>query len=252
TTKLSAKSKPAHVPLRHALDGSARRGDRGALLSLLVPVERAAKTSPLVAELLASGELYEARAWTPPQAHRFLKEVEALEAAGVLRRVPGWGPGRRPPAPEVSVRIGGVAPAAGALGGEALLDFEVSVSLDGDTLSRADVEALLAGGDGLVPLRGRWVEVDRARLRELLAHWRKVQAEARAGLSFLEGMRLLAGARVGGPAAESAAPPARVVAGPWLEATLRGLRSPEALAAENAGPSVRATLRPYQAVGVRW
>src|SRR5262249_27386068 len=56
TTRLSEKNKkPAHVPLRHALEESSRKGDRSALLALLAPVERAARSSPLVADLLQSG-----------------------------------------------------------------------------------------------------------------------------------------------------------------------------------------------------
>lgn len=66
---------------------------------------------------------------------------------------------------------------------------------------------LLHAADGLVPIRGRWVELDRERLREVLAHWRGVQREAAAGgLSFLDGMRLLAGAPIGRAAASTACP----------------------------------------------
>ena len=44
----------------------------------------------------------------------------------------------------------------------------------------------------------------------------------------------------------------RVVAGPWLAETLKGLRSPDELAKVNPGRELHATLRPYQDVGVRW
>ena len=44
----------------------------------------------------------------------------------------------------------------------------------------------------------------------------------------------------------------RVVAGPWLAETLKGLRSPEGLAKVDPGRELRGTLRPYQQVGVRW
>ena len=45
---------------------------------------------------------------------------------------------------------------------------------------------------------------------------------------------------------------AQVVAGPWLAETLKGLRSPEGLARIDPGAALKATLRPYQQVGVRW
>ncbi len=44
-------------------------------------------------------------------------------------------------------------------------------------------------------LRGEWVEVDREKLQQALDHWKQVEREVGAdGISFIEGMRLLAGA----------------------------------------------------------
>jgi non-specific serine/threonine protein kinase len=43
-----------------------------------------------------------------------------------------------------------------------------------------------------------------------------------------------------------------VVAGPWLAKTLAGLRDPSQLAHVDPGTALKATLRPYQQVGVRW
>ena len=92
-------------------------------------------------------------------------------------------------------------------------------------------EQLLAAGDGLVRLKGRWVEVDREKLDSVLAHWKKVQrAAAGDGISFLEGMRLLAGAEVEGKGQSampaSAADWSTVVAGDWLQNVLEELRQP--------------------------
>lgn len=73
------------------------------------------------------------------------------------------------------------------------------------------------------------------------------------GLSFAEAMRLLAGADIApDDAADSHIDWAQVTAGPWLAETLKGLRSPEALAQVDPGPALNGTLRPYQQVGVRW
>jgi hypothetical protein len=44
--------------------------------------------------------------------------------------------------------------------------ISVAVTLDGEPLSQAEIATLLARTDGLVLLRGEWVEVDRAVLRE--------------------------------------------------------------------------------------
>ncbi len=74
-----------------------------------------------------------------------------------------------------------------------MLDFQVDVALGDQTLTPAEWQQLMAEEDGLVLLRGQWVEVDREKLKEALDHWKLVQRQAADGLSFFEGMRLLAG-----------------------------------------------------------
>jgi superfamily II DNA or RNA helicase len=252
--RAGAGGKVQHRPLARALEASSARGDRQALLHLLVPLQRAAEQSPWLAELIDSGEIYQAMAWTPAEAHRFLHAIPAFEAAGLIVRVPDWWRARRPPRPEVSVRVGEKKPSA--VGMDALLDFSVGVALGDDELTAAEVRQLLASPGGLVRLRGQWVELDRERLREVLAHWERVRYRAEeGGLSFLEGMRLLAGAAsTDDEAAVLAAAEgwSRVEAGAWLARTLEGLRGPAGLAAADPGADLRGTLRPYQKVGVSW
>jgi len=252
--RAGAGGKVQHRPLARALEESSARGDRQALLHLLVPLQRAAEQSPWLAGLIDSGAVYQAMAWTPAEAQRFLHAVPAFEAAGLVVRVPDWWRARRPPRPEVTVRVGDKKPSA--VGMDALLDFSVAVALGDEKLTAAEVRQLLASSGGLVRLRGQWVELDSERLREVLAHWERVRREAEeGGLSFLEGMRLLAGAA---PTADDAAALAagegwsRVEAGAWLARTLEGLRGPAGLAAADPGADFRGTLRPYQKVGVSW
>ena len=246
--------KVQHRPLARALEESSTRGDRQGLLNLLVPLQRAAEQSAWLGELIDSGAIYQAMAWTPAEAHRFLRAIPTFEAAGLIVRVPDWWRPRRPPRPEVTVRVGEKRPSA--VGLDALLDFSVAVSLGDDKLTAAELRQLLASSDGLVRLRGQWVELDRERLREVLAHWERVRrAAAEGGLSFLEGMRLLAGAaRTDDNAAALAAGEgwSRVEAGAWLARTLDQLRGPDGLAAADPGDALHGTLRPYQKVGVAW
>src|SRR5437899_3828269 len=191
--RAGAGGRVQHRPLARALEESSARGDRQGLLHLLVPLQRAAEQNAWLGELVDSGAIYQATAWTPAEAHRFLRAIPAFEAAGLVVRVPDWWRPRRPPWPEVAVRVGEKKPSA--VGMDALLDFSVAVALGDDKLTAAEVRQLLASSGGLVRLRGQWVELDRERLREVLAHWERVRREAQeGGLSFLEGMRLLAGA----------------------------------------------------------
>src|SRR5690606_246156 len=122
----------------------------------------------------------------------FLRQVPDMEAAGIVVRVPDWWHAHRPPRPQVAVRIGNKAPQA--LGLDSLLDFEIHLVLDGEPLSEDERQQLLSGTDGLLLLRGKWVEVDADRLRQALDHWQHLEAQSPDGVSFIEGMRMLAGA----------------------------------------------------------
>ncbi|MGH7438368.1 MAG: SNF2 helicase-associated domain-containing protein, partial [Polyangiaceae bacterium] len=146
TTRLSSKGAPQHRPLGHALEESRAAGDRERLLALLLPVQRAADKSVLVREMVERGDIYHPLRWTPRQAHAFLKEVPALEMAGVVVRVPDWWNARVPPRPQVSVTVGGRPPSQ--LGTEAMLDFSVHLALDGDPLSPDERRSILQATDG--------------------------------------------------------------------------------------------------------
>ena len=220
----------------------------------LAPVDRAAAGSPLLKELVDTGDIFQPLAWTPREAHRFLQDVPVLEAAGVIVRVPDWWNADRPRRLEVSVTVGGKPPST--LGLDALLDFSVALTLDGEPISDAEWREILAGSDGLALVRGKWVELDREKLREVLGHW-ETRAARGARRASPSGRRCASWpgrrSKTGEPAAapEGGGDWSRVVAGEWLATTLAHLRTPEGLAAANP-EALRTVLRPYQAIGVRW
>jgi len=253
TTRLSANAKAQHLPLGKALGEYAGTANKDRLLSLLLPVQRASETCAWLKTLVDAGEIFHPLRWTPQEAIQLLRDVPQLESAGVVVRMPATWRANRPPRPQVSAQIGGKAPAG--LGQDALLDFQMEVTLDGERLTAAEIHDLLAKSDGLALVRGRWVEVDQERLRRMLEHFREVErTAAEKGLGFREAVRLLAGAAVtdGDASADGYTEWSQVVAGPWLAETLKGLRSPEGLARIDPGAALNATLRPYQQVGVRW
>ncbi|OGA56212.1 MAG: helicase, partial [Betaproteobacteria bacterium RIFCSPLOWO2_12_FULL_65_14] len=253
TTRLSAHARAQHLPLGQALREYAGAKKQGRLLSLLMPVQRAGEHCAWLREMVDRGEIFHPLRWSPQEAFRFLTDAPQLEAAGIVVRTPGAWRAGRPPRPQVKASVGGTAPSL--LGKHALLDFTVDLSLDGERLDAAEIERLLAGADGLQLLRGRWVEVDREKLARMLDQFRRIErAAAAGGLAFAEAMRLLAGADVAGHAVADPAHRdwSQVAAGPWLASVLKGLRSPEGLAQVEPGADLKATLRPYQQVGVRW
>ena len=258
--RVSAQARVQHQPLGAALreyGGGSGTRDKERLIALLTPIERAAEKSAWVKALVEKGDVYHPLAWTPEEAYRFLRELPALEESGLLVRVPDWWKANHPPRPTVSVTVGGARKSA--LGLDALLDFQVGVALGGEKLSAAEIKALLASTSGLVLLKGQWVEVDKEKLQAALDHWNKAQAAAReGGVTFLEAMRMLSGVKLTETgAAETAASEAdwsQVSAGEWLGETLARIRGMKEGTAGDVPepPGLKATLRPYQRVGVGW
>ena len=251
---LSEHGESHHVPLAKALQEYAGTANRERLIALLTPIRAVSEKLGWVRDLVESGDIYQALAWTPMEAHRFLRDVPVLEAGGLVVRIPNWWRAAKPPRPQVSVRVGDQKRAA--LGADALLDFSVGVSLDGEPLTEAEKKALLSSAPGLVRMRGQWVEADGEKLAAALAHWKYVEKSARSGeLSFHEGMRLLAGVAETPDATAGAADPVRewsgVEAGDWLSDVLARLREPEK-EEDVVVNGLRASLRPYQMTGVKW
>jgi len=252
--KLLDGGRVQYQPLGRALEEYAGAGNRKMLVNLLTPVQRAAERCAWVRELVDSGQVFHPLTWTPNEAHRFLRDVPALEESGLLVRMPDWW-ARKAPRIRVGVSIGDQGPSR--FGADAMLDFRADLTLDGESLTPEEWRNILEGSDGLIYLKGRWVEVDREKLTDALKHWRQVEKQAgQDGISFLEGMRLLAGAPVGtgytplleGPTVEWS----EVRAGSWLEETLRQIQAPGDIGMTVPPRDLRAILRPYQITGVKW
>jgi superfamily II DNA or RNA helicase len=252
TTRLSAQAMAQHLPLGQALKEYAGATNKERLLSLLLPVQRAAERCAWLRSMVDELEIFHPIRWTPSEAFRFLKDVHELEAAGVVVRMPAAWRSGKPPRPRVTATVGGSPPSG--LGTDALLDFAVEVILDGERLTQAEIRKLLAQTDGLALIRGRWVEVDREKLARTVEQFRKFeQLAAGRGITFAEAMRMMAGADVTADVPAAADPEwAGAVAGPWLAETLRTLRAPDALDRIDPGRDLKGALRPYQHVGVRW
>ena len=241
-----------HLPLRKALEQYAGAQNRAALVKLLSPVQQAAEACDWVQDLVASGDIYRPMAWPAERAYRLLRSTAELEESGLSVRLPNWW--RRRPRPQVSVTIGAGAPAK--LDVAAMLDFNVDVALGDARLSPEELESLLGGEDGLVQLKGQWVEVDRDRLRQAIEHWETLRRQADdGGISFVEGMRLLAGASADLRHEEQADEErhwVHVAAGDAMREILAGLRRPDNLDAVKIGDALKGTLRPYQDQGLSW
>ncbi len=253
TEKLNAGGQAQHLPLARAVQMYAGQKDHAAMQALLAPVQTAAASSALLREWLESRRLFQPLALDPQEAYRMLRDSQIFQDSGIVVKLPNWwreGKGTRP---VVQVTID--APKEGSLHAGAMLAFKVDTALQGTPLTEAEWQKLMSAETGLVSLRGQWVEVQGAKLQQVLEHWGRVQSAVGEGLiGFLDGMRLLA-RYVPMAAAEEAVDAetlhdwSDIVAGKGLADVLAKMLDP----AEMAPPDgLRATLRPYQQKGMAW
>ncbi len=250
---LTGGSRVQYQPLDKALQQYAGTSSKQALVRLLSPVHQASEKSTFIRELVESGDIFHPLLWTPSEAHRFLREAPLYEESGIVVRLPDWW--RKRPRPQVGVTIG--QKRQKTLGTSTLLDFDVSLALGDQKISKQEWKELLATDDGLVLLKGHWVEVDREKLTSALEHWKGVEQASRDGsLTFIEGMLLLAGAPADLNEANASSEEQQqwsfIRTGDWLDQVLRELRDPTDKDGTISPKGLLATLRPYQETGVSW
>ena len=125
--------------------------------------------------------------------------------------------------------------------------FKLTIRVAGEPVTAAEIRFLLDQGSSLVWFRDRWIEVDRDILKQALRALEKRDAKTVSPLAFALGI-----GRVGSLEID------RVKAHGWLRGLVNELQAERArgnvpdAAPADAVPGLVATLRPYQARGVRW
>ena len=227
-----------HYPLKYAL--TEYHADRKKLLELLSCLNKAAEVSSLIEEFVRSGELFHPLRLTADEAFAFLKDIDAIEASGILCRIPNWWR-RRAMNPSLTIKIGDKAPSL--LGFDSILETSPSLTIDGVELTEADIRKLLTMTEGLAMLKGKWIAVDHARLQDLL----KRMKSSSDTVSLLEALR--SEVKEGDDDPDNGV---LISNGQWLSQLLQNLRHPEGLKQTPLPKSVNATLRPYQKNGYEW
>ncbi len=227
-----------HMPLKYAL--TEYQGKREKLLELLSCLNRASEVSALIAGFVESGEMFHPLRLTVQEGYTFLKDVEAIEKTGILCRIPNWWK-KKSYEFSMSVKLGEKKPSM--LGFDSLVSVQPQLVVDGEPLTAEDIRALLAQTEGLAFLKGKWVEVDHARLRELLAQMEGMPEE----ITLRQAMQM----ELGEKDADADVGP-RVTNGEWLAELFMNLRKPERMRKSTLPRSLHATLRPYQRNGYTW
>ena len=243
------------VTLARAIKTFSAQSRAAAVDSAVQPLCDAGKKSAWMRAAMANpatGSMMRPMPMNPAQAWEFLREVKRIEAAGIRTRLPPDWAGGSPAKASVHAWVGTGAPTM--VGSRALLDFKMEVALNGEKLTEAEIAELAGASSGLARVRGQWVMADPQGFGATLRRFRAIEQRSRLeGISFAEAMALQAQSRAmelddfeDSPAWSG------LRHGPWLVEALASLRSPERLALADPGSLLSATLRPYQAEGLRW
>lgn len=232
--------KVRHMPLQYALTEYGTQREK--LLELLACLNRVAEISPLIGEFVEKGEMFHPLRLTAEEAWSILKDVPRIEEAGIVCRIPNWWR-RNAYSVSMAVNIGEEKPAMAGL--DTILNMVPQLSVDGIPLTREEIETLLRQTEGLAFLKGKWIEVNHARLERLLAEMEQYRGEmtlsdaVRMGLQERQDEE---GADVG-PV---------ITNGSWLAGLFADLRTPKRIRSALVPKTFQATLRPYQKAGFTW
>lgn len=229
-----------HMPLRYALTEYGTQREK--LLELLACLNRAAQASPLIGEFVEKGEMFHPLRLTASEAYQILKDVQPIEEAGIICRIPNWWR-RNAARVSMTVKLGERQPPL--LGMDMILSMVPELAVDGVSLTRQEVEQLLEQTEGLALLKGKWVEVDHAKLEALLEEMEHHRGE----LTLLEALHMKL--NLSGREETSQAGPA-VTNGAWLSELLHRLTVPGEIPRVSLPKSFHAVLRPYQKSGFTW
>ena len=235
-----ANNKVRHVSLINALQEF--KDDRQKLLKLLSCLNKAAEVSNLISNFVESGEMFHPLRLTANEAYEILKSIPALEERGIVCRIPNWWKHRKASKFQISVSFGSVGKSL--VGFNSLISMQPKITVDGVELTNEDIQKLLLETAGFAQIKGKWVEVDKARLQELL---NKIE-EYGGNISFLDALKIESGFD------EKSAEDDEVnfTNGEWLNKLLQQLRRPEIISATKIPATVHAQLRNYQQKGYAW
>ena len=247
TTRLNRQGKSKHLPLKHALEEY--KNDDEKLLELLTTVHLAEKRSPLIAELLETGELFHPLAWTSGEAFTFLREIPLYEEAGILCRIPNWWKGNRAGV-RLNFSLGDKKPSLAGM--DAILSFNARLFLGDTQISEAEARRLLSESDGLAFIKNRWVAVDREKLTQTLDAYEKAkELMEKEGLSLRDAMRIqLMPERFLGLSSQEI--DHGISNGKWLESVIQKLADPSLISSVRPPKTFKAKLREYQKKGLNW
>ena len=247
SVNVSEEGGSKHVPLKHALSTYGRNSAK--LLELLSTVQIACQKSEFMAGLLESGEIFHPLALEVEDAFTFLKEVPVYEEAGILCRIPNWWRNKSAGV-SMQINIGSTQPSH--VGVESLLDFDAELLIGDTKISEAEIRRLLKETEGLMLIKGKWVEVDRTKLEKTLQAFEKAkELMESADLNLREAARFQLDIKERLDVDDEDIS-LNVSHGEWLNSVIEKLTHPHLIANVNPSKALKANLRDYQQKGLNW
>ena len=185
TTKVNDKVK--HLPLKHAL--AEFKNDKQKLKELISPINSIAAKSKFLKSLVENGELFSPVSISTTEAYDFLKETDLYENNGVICRIPNWWNNKTSKTKitvdlEQKIRDG-----LGFLQEGNLVFFSPKMEYDGVEITKEEISELLSKTEGLSVIKGKWVEIDKEKLTDLMNQYDKLKND---GTTISEVLRLTA------------------------------------------------------------
>ena len=138
------------------------------------------------------------------------------------------------------------------VGMDAVLDFHVSLFLDDTPITDEEARLLLEETDGLAYIKGKWIAVDTAKLKQTLDAYenaRKLMEDQNLSLRDALRLQLYSNNILGLPGDDDSI---EVSNGEWLEQVMEKLANQDLIPPVSVDTNFRAQLRPYQEKGVNW
>ena len=228
--------KVRHVPLSYAL--SEFKNDPQKLLALLSCLNKASDISPLIGSFVNNGEMFHPLKLKAYEAYNILRSIPALEENGIMCRIPNWWKNR-----SSSVRLSvKFKQKSSMLGFNTILSMSSELTVDGMSLTSEDVNNILQQTEGLALIKGKWVEVDKKRLQDLMSKMDNYSSD----VTFLEALRLESDLNDDNSEVE-------FTNDDFVASVLKKIRDINEIKTQEPLPrSVKAVLRPYQRSGYAW
>jgi len=247
STYVSKDGTSKHLPLKNALIEYGENSEK--LLELLSTVNKACEKSSFIAELVESGEIFHPLGLNANEAYTFLKEIPFYEESGILCRVPKWWKNKSDSL-KMSISVGDKNPSR--LNFDALVDFNAELFLGEESIDAVEIKKLLSEAEGLAFIKGKWVEVNHEKLKEMLKAYEKAQKLMnKKDINLIEAMRF----QLNAPKILNMTDDTcelEITNGQWLNSVVTRLTHPDTIENISSGDDFHAHLREYQEKGLNW